>query len=219
MSTKCKGKGGYLEVCFYICETCQIFHIFAKRFITHYTWAHDIEFSIAWKLFFNSIFIDFMTFFYELTWFSTATCGLCSVTSKVWCWDNGVSLRVKALSVRQPENDTRPCENALSRISSDMLHQCSTFVSPETRMWSLPTCLHFQLNSLVMCFKSTISGHVFLPRIQRHTFIGWTCYYVASFCNEMLLYIVKDWTVCNWNLCGYYPTNNCPSGEKKIITL
>lgn len=78
----------------------------------------------------------------------------------------------------------------------------------------LLSCLH-ELNSTAMCVKSAISGHVFLPRIKWHIFVGWTRYCIASFCNKMLLYIVKDQPVCNRNLCGYCQTNNCPNGEKK----
>lgn len=171
------------------------------------------------KTVFNSIFIDFMTFFYELTWFSTASRGLCSVTSKM-CVEIMESLSESRLcqsdNLKMTFSRVKMHFQGFLHFSIHILHQCSTFVSPETRMWSLPSHLHSELNSLAMCVQSAISGHIFLPRIYGTSSSDGRA--TALFCYEMLLYTVKE-PVCNWNLCGYYQTNNCPSGEKKIITL
>lgn len=168
------------------------------------------------KTVFNSIFIDFMTFFYELTWFSTATRGLCSVTSKM------------CVEIMESLSESRLCQSdnlkmTFSRVKMhfqgflDILHQCSTFVSPETRMWSLPSHLHSELNSLAMCVKSAISGHVFLPRIQWHIFVGWTCYCIVLLWNAFIycersarLQLKPVWLLSNKQLSKW---------RKKIITL
>lgn len=186
---------------------CHAFHRTLKM-ILPYRVQHCVE------TVFNPIFIDFMTFFYEPTWFSTATLGLCSVTLKMCCWDNGVFLRVKALSVRQPQNDTQPCENALSRTSSDMLHHCSTFVSPESRMWSLP----FFPSAL----RAQLSGHVCQISHQwsRFSTSNSTAYLhcaIALHRFVMKCFIYRERSTRLQLKPLWLLSKNCPSGEKKKI--
>lgn len=165
------------------------------------------------KTVFNSIFIDFMTFFYELTWFSTATRGLCSVTSKM------------CVEIMESLSESRLCQSdnlkmTFSRVKmhfqgflqtfstsvlplSPLKPGCGRFLLICTLSWTLWPCVSNQ-PSVVTFFYLEFNGTS--SSDGRAT---------ALFCYEMLLYTVKDQPVCNWNLCGYYQTNNCPSGEKK----
>lgn len=176
----------YIEVCFYINKTCEIFHTSAKRFIAHLRWAYHIESSIVWKL--------FLTPSSLISWrFSTSRPGFLQPLL-----DFVVSLQRCAVEIMESLSESRLCQSdnlkmTLSRVKmhfQGLLQTCSTIVLPLSPLKAgcgrFPSShLHSELNSLAMCVKSAISGHIFLPRIQRHIFIGWTCYCVTLFCNEM----------------------------------
>lgn len=177
------------------CRACPLF-------LLHVHWVHDTLFS-------------------EPTWFSTATCGLCSVTSKTWCVDNGVSLRVEGLSVRRPEKDTWHQEKCT--FQDFLRHAPSLFtpslitllVSIETRMRSLPTCLRAlpprpraelsrsvcQISHQWLRF-STSNSMAHLARVAvllcRIVFVM-KCFYIVERCRRLQLKPL--WLLSNKQLC------------------
>lgn len=155
------------------------------------------------------------TLFSEPTWFSTATCGLCSVTSKTWCVDNGVSLRVEGLSVRRPEKDTRHREKCtfqdFLRHAPSLFYLCfprnqdavTSYLSvsaPQPPSWTRSVC---QISHQWLRF-STSNSMEHLPRVAvllcRIVFVM-KCFYIVE--RSRRLQLKPLWLLSNKQLCKW----------------
>lgn len=150
-----------------LCRACPLF-------LLHHHWIHD-------------------TLFYEPTCFSTATCGLCSVTSKNWCVDTGVPLRIEE-SVSQTTWKGHLVLGKKCTVQDCLRHApplfylcftsepgCGHFLPICTPSWTLLQCVSNQ-SSVVTFFYLEFNGT---------SPLGGRATVSHRFCNEMLLYLGK----------------------------